>query len=129
MSQQALAREMRRRAKKAGDGKPKATNWAKYLPRAGQECDIEEHVCPIEERLFKYKGIYHKMHAGDISYPLHKITERHFGEDFFEVMKDPEVPREIADPEYRRPLPYAAEERVDSGHSSSPSPRTRLARQ
>ena len=66
------------------------------------------------------------MHAGDISYPLHKVTTQHFGEDFFEVMKDPEVPKEIADPDYRRPLPGAENERVESGHSSSPSPRTKL---
>ena len=109
-----------KKIKGVGNKKPKTTDWEKYIPKAGPGCiDIEKNLqlCPIEERLHKYKGIYHKMHTGDISYPLHKVMAQHFGYDYFEVMKDPEVQREISNPLYRRPLPHVdAEENKENNN-------------
>ena len=85
-------------------------DWTKLLAKPMNKNDIVEDVGPIEDRLDRYKGIYAKMGSEHLNYPLNTVKEeeKYFNEDYYAVVGDKELQKEIADPEYRRPLPASA---------------------
>lgn len=85
--------------------KPAWSDWSKLLPKPMDKNDIEDDVGPIEERLDRYKGVFAKMGCEHLNYPINNVTKNYFNEDFYAVAGDQELEKEIADPNYRRPLP------------------------